>query len=116
MFERHIEPNTTTTISSGMTPDPEDPTCARLTFSGTFRKTNATETTVAKAALFARHPQMAHWPASHGFTVYELVVTDIWMIDFYGGGAGVTPQLFSNLPKPRATFRIYREIGVAMNE
>eukprot|EP00746_Dinoflagellata_sp_MGD_P019683 gnl/MRDRNA2_/MRDRNA2_145766_c0_seq1.p1 gnl/MRDRNA2_/MRDRNA2_145766_c0~~gnl/MRDRNA2_/MRDRNA2_145766_c0_seq1.p1 ORF type:complete len:300 (+),score=37.77 gnl/MRDRNA2_/MRDRNA2_145766_c0_seq1:50-901(+) len=49
---------------------------------------------LGKAALFKRHPQMETWPTSHNFTVYELVISDIWMIDFYGGGASITPKMY----------------------
>jgi hypothetical protein len=43
---------------------------------------------------------MEHWPASHGFQVYELVLSDIWMIDFYGGGANIAPKAyFAATPK-----------------
>ena len=68
---------------------------------GCARRRKATGATLetGKQALFARHPQMAHWPASHGFTVYELVVTDIWMIDFYGGGSQVTPEMSFQSPE-----------------
>ena len=73
-------------------PDPEDPTCARLTFSGTFRKTNASETPAAKAALFARHPQMKAWPSSHEFYFATIDISAIWLIDYYGGAADIKPE------------------------
>lgn len=80
--------------------DPEDPRCAKITLSGSISKSSGADEAAGKAALFARHPQMETWPASHGFAVYELTISDIWMIDFYGGGQGVTPELFKKaVPK-----------------
>ena len=74
--------------------DPEDPRCAKITLSGSLAKATGADEAAGKAALFARHPQMKTWPASHGFAVYELKLTDLWMIDFYGGGANVTVEEF----------------------
>ena len=74
--------------------DPEDPRCAKITLAGSVAQCSGADEATGKAALFARHPQMKTWPKDHGFAVYELHITDIWMIDFYGGGAGVTPSLF----------------------
>eukprot|EP00966_Prymnesium_polylepis_P239384 5535950-Prymnesium_polylepis.1 len=74
--------------------DPEDPRCAKITLSGKVTQATGADVATGKAALFARHPQMKNWPASHGFTVYALVLSDIWMIDFYGGGSSVTPDAF----------------------
>ena len=32
---------------------------------------------------------MKSWPDGHGFVVHELKISDVWMIDFYGGGGEV---------------------------
>ena len=37
---------------------------------------------------------MKRWPAGHGFAVFELSITDVWMIDFYGGGGSVDLELY----------------------
>ena len=58
----------------------EDPRCAKLTLSGMAVPSKGTDIATGKAALFARHPQMKTWPADHGFGVFELRVTDVWMI------------------------------------
>lgn len=80
--------------------DPEDPRCAKITFTGQLTLSSGADVATGKAALFAKHPQMEHWPASHGFQVYELVLSDIWMIDFYGGGANIAPKAyFAATPK-----------------
>ncbi|KAL3900546.1 MAG: hypothetical protein SGPRY_012444 [Prymnesium sp.] len=76
--------------------DPEDPRCAKLTISGMMSKAEGTAESFGKRALFARHPQMKSWPSSHHFAVYELSITHLWMIDFYGGGSfsSVTPEMY----------------------
>jgi len=66
--------------------DPEDPRCAKLTLSGNLTKSSGADIAIGKAVLFARHPQMQHWPSSHHFEVHELILRDIWLIDFFGGG------------------------------
>ena len=76
--------------------DPEDPRCARVTFSGRFREvTDPVELATAEAFLFARHPAMATWPADHGWAVHEIDIAEIWLIDIYGGGGPSTFTLTS---------------------
>lgn len=71
--------------------DPEDPRCARVTFSGRFREvTDPVELATAKAFLFARHPAMASWPTDHDWAVHEIDIAEIWLIDIYGGGGPFT--------------------------
>ena len=85
--------------------DPEDPRCAKLTVSGTMTKAMGDDIALGKAALFAKHPAMKQWPVGHGFTVYELKLTDLWMIDFYGGGGAIDTKMYyaakpkHNVPK-----------------
>ena len=74
--------------------DPEDPRCAKLTFTGVMTKSTGDSETLGKSYLFARHPAMHSWPKSHGFTVYELKVQHIWMIDFYGGAQNIATELY----------------------
>jgi len=69
--------------------DPEDPRCAKITLSGTMKKSSGIDIALGKTVLFARHPQMQTWPKGHNFEVNELVLSNIWMIDFYGGGGDV---------------------------
>jgi hypothetical protein len=66
--------------------DPEDPRCARATFSGTIVKvTDPEELSFATGALFERHPGMQSWPTDHEWTVYKINFTEIYLIDIYGG-------------------------------
>lgn len=82
-------------------PDPEDPTCARLTFSGTMeRLDNATAKAIAPR-MFARHPQMKAWPVGHGWEFWQLKISDVWLIDFYGGAAIVSPADYFAAPPPK---------------
>jgi hypothetical protein len=83
-----------TTSCEAVKLDPEDPRCAKLTLSGTLQVASGEAETLGKSALFARHPQMKTWPASHQFTVYELKVEDIWLLDYFGGGAPITPEKY----------------------
>ena len=74
--------------------DPENPTCARATFSGTFTKvTDKDESETAKQSLIAKHPMMASWPAGHDFNVWKITdINEIWLIDIYGGAKSVDPN------------------------
>jgi hypothetical protein len=71
--------------------DPENPTCARVTFSGKFNLVeDKDELEFAQSSLFERHPMMATWPNdSHDFKVYKIDITSIWLIDIYGGAKDV---------------------------
>ena len=73
--------------------DAEDPRCARLTFSGSFSKVkkDAPEYKSALANLFKTHPSMKTWfqMPSHDFYLAKLTITNIWLIDFFGGAATV---------------------------
>lgn len=74
--------------------DPENPTCSRATFSGTFTKvSDKVENSNARASLIARHPMMASWPNSHDFNVWKITdINEIWLIDIYGGAKSVDPR------------------------
>ena len=74
--------------------DPEDPPCARLVLSGAVTKlpANSTEEATAKAALVARHPSFANYPAGHDFFVAKLTLDGIWLIDIFGGAAIIAPK------------------------
>lgn len=71
--------------------DPEDPRCSRVVFSGTFAEVadDTDEYGFAKDALFERHPQMQSWPDDHSWKIHTIVLSEIWLIDIYGGAAVV---------------------------
>lgn len=67
--------------------------CARVMLTGQFSQvSDETEIAKAKVGLFERHPEMATWPDDHGFVVNKIDITDIFLLDFYGGGATPTPE------------------------
>jgi len=83
--------------------DPENPPCARLVLSGTVVKLakGTAEEKTARAALLARHPSFANYPASHDFFVAKLEVDGVWLIDQYGGAAIIPPaEYFKGDPSP----------------
>ena len=74
--------------------DPEDPRCTRLTFGGSMEqmKVNTTEWAFAKKSHVARHPDVEQWldvGGGHDFTLTKMNITDIWLIDFFGGASNI---------------------------
>ena len=66
--------------------DPQNPTCAQLTMSGTITPiTEPSTRAYARKALFSRNPAMAHWPKDHSWDLYELHLTDLELVAHYGG-------------------------------
>jgi hypothetical protein len=78
------------------TTDPEDPTCARASFLGAAAKLKegSADAEAAKSALFARHPAMQGWPDDHSFGVWEVVVKEAHLLDYYGGMAVVSGEAY----------------------
>lgn len=72
--------------------DPESPVCARVTALGRTRKVAPEGADEAMRLLVARHPEMADWPADHGFAPYEMEVEEIHLLDYFGGMHVVTPE------------------------
>eukprot|EP00877_Chromochloris_zofingiensis_P004915 jgi/Chrzof1/14424/Cz09g02120.t1 len=72
--------------------DPEDPTCAKLSISGNMQLVPESEQSTVKQMLFSRHPAMAKWPADHQFTLYEMQIESLMLLDWYGGAHIITPE------------------------
>ncbi|XP_074122610.1 protein CREG1 [Sminthopsis crassicaudata] len=73
--------------------DPQSPLCAHIMLSGTVTKVvNDTEIAFAKKSLFTRHPEMESWPSDHNWFFAKFTITNIWVIDFFGGAKTVTPE------------------------
>jgi hypothetical protein len=74
--------------------DPENPPCARLVFSGKFVKLaeGEAEDTAARGALFDRHPSFKNYPPGHAFFAAKLELTNIWLIDIFGGATIIKPS------------------------
>lgn len=69
--------------------DPEDPLCSRVTLIGKLVHVGPEEEKFALNAILARHPVMKTWPKDHGWQTLKLVITDVWLVDFYGGATMV---------------------------
>ncbi|XP_045402584.1 protein CREG1 isoform X2 [Lemur catta] len=77
--------------------DPQSPLCVHIILSGTVTKVNETEMDFAKHSLFTRHPDMETWPASHNWFFAKLNITNIWVLDYFGGPKIVTPEEYYNV-------------------
>ncbi|XP_051870251.1 protein CREG1 isoform X2 [Pristis pectinata] len=76
--------------------DAQSPLCCRVILCGTIVTVNKTEIGIAKKALFERHPAMASWPPDHGWYFAKLNITNIWVLDYFGGLKTVTPEEYYN--------------------
>uniref|UniRef100_K7FR83 Cellular repressor of E1A stimulateds 1 n=2 Tax=Pelodiscus sinensis TaxID=13735 RepID=K7FR83_PELSI len=99
-----VNANASLTVSLAQTPyckkkgyDPQNPLCAHIIFSGTVDKVNDTEAVFAKLALFSRHPEMESWPRDHNWFFAKFNITNIWVLDYFGGLKTVTPQEYYNV-------------------
>ncbi|KAL8471449.1 hypothetical protein ACS0TY_028920 [Phlomoides rotata] len=84
-------------INSCSTKDPESPTCAKITLVGKLVLVkDSKEAEFAKTALFAKHPEMEHWPKSHNFQFYKLDIQNIFLINWFGGPKPLTVEQYLN--------------------
>lgn len=74
--------------------DPMEPTCARIMISGRAVKLadNDAEFNFGKNAMFSRHPAAQKWLATHNFFLCKLEITQIAVLDWYGGPHYVTVE------------------------
>ncbi|XP_053561831.1 protein CREG1 [Bombina bombina] len=98
-----VNPNASLTLSLAQTHycknkgyDPQSPLCAHIILSGSIQKVNGSETDIAKVALFSRHPEMVDWPHDHNWFFAKLNITNIWVLDYFGGIKTVTPEDYYN--------------------
>ncbi|XP_010003805.1 PREDICTED: protein CREG1 [Chaetura pelagica] len=94
-----INSNASLTVSLAQTPyckkhryDPQNPLCAHIIFCGSIVKVNDSEAGIAKKALFSRHPEMESWPKDHNWFFAKFNITNIWVLDYFGGLKIVTPE------------------------
>ncbi|XP_067298445.1 protein CREG1 isoform X2 [Pseudorasbora parva] len=52
---------------------------------------NDSEASVARAALFDRHPEMIDWPTDHSWFFAKFNITQVWVLDYFGGVKTVQP-------------------------
>ncbi|XP_074520842.1 protein CREG1 [Halichoeres trimaculatus] len=72
--------------------DPQSPLCAHIILSGSVMEVNGTEADFAKKALFSRHPEMVDWPSDHNWFFAKFNITQVWVLDYFGGVKTVTPE------------------------
>lgn len=74
--------------------DPMEPTCARIMISGRAVKLEDgnDEFNFGKNAMFSRHPAAQKWLATHNFFLCKLEITQIAVLDWYGGPHYVTVE------------------------
>ncbi|XP_023641753.1 protein CREG1 isoform X2 [Capsella rubella] len=72
--------------------DPMNPTCSKLTLTGKLLLLDegSKEAEVAKKALFTKHPEMMDWPKDHDFRIFKLEITNIFLINWFGGAKPIT--------------------------
>lgn len=72
--------------------DPMEPTCARIMISGRAVKLEDgnDEFNFGKNAMFSRHPAAQKWLDTHNFFLCKLEITQIAVLDWYGGPHYVT--------------------------
>lgn len=74
--------------------DPQSPLCAHVILSGSVVevKNASVEALEAKRALFDRHPEMIDWPTDHNWFFAKMNITQVWVLDYFGGVKIVTPE------------------------
>ncbi|KAK5847407.1 hypothetical protein PBY51_016535 [Eleginops maclovinus] len=76
--------------------DPQSPLCAHIILSGDMVEVEGVEAEFAQKALFTRHPEMMEWPVDHGWFFAKLNITQVWVLDYFGGVKKVTPEEYFN--------------------
>ncbi|XP_020012978.1 protein CREG2 [Castor canadensis] len=80
--------------------DPEDPRCARLTFTGRMIVVSPEEVEFAKQAMFSRHPGMRKWPRQYEWFFMKMRIEHIWLQKWYGGVADISrEEYFKAVPR-----------------
>lgn len=74
------------------TMDPENPKCGKMSVLGLLAEVPEDRREEAKQLVFSRHPEMAHWPDSHQWGLYELHIQEIRLFDWIGGQKQLTPD------------------------
>jgi len=73
--------------------DPQSPVCAKVMLTGNIVKIeDQQEKEEALSDLVSRHPDMLNWPAGHGWFFAKLQLTQVQLLDYYGGITTLTPE------------------------
>jgi len=96
--EASFAQNSKACSTTGYFGDPENPPCARLVLTGTFRKiASDQEMEFGREALLSKHPSMKYWPLDHEFFVGTLEIEDLWMLDWFGGASILNVDDYFNI-------------------
>ncbi|KAG9262338.1 protein CREG1 [Astyanax mexicanus] len=95
-----VNPQASMSVSLAQTPickhkgyDPQSPLCAHIILSGSVQDVNGTEEAdLAKKSLFSRHPEMIDWPVDHSWFFAKMNITQVWVLDYFGGVKMVSPE------------------------
>ncbi|XP_066517056.1 protein CREG1 [Hoplias malabaricus] len=94
-----VNPKASMSVSLAQTPfckhhgyDPQSPLCAHIILSGFVQEVNGTEAAIAEKALFSRHPEMIDWPVDHNWFFAKMNITQVWVLDYFGGVKIVSPE------------------------
>ncbi|XP_056287222.1 protein CREG1 [Pseudoliparis swirei] len=84
--------------------DPQSPLCAHITLSGSVLEVTGMEAEFAQKSLFSRHPEMEDWPPEHHWFFCRFNITQVWVLDYFGGVRTVSPEDYFQAPEaPRTT-------------
>lgn len=92
--------------------DPMEPTCARIMISGEALRVprDTDEFNFAANAMKSHHPATAHWIDAHDFFLCKLNITQICVLDWYGGPHFVSVEDYYKTPldgeNPRKEFSV----------
>jgi hypothetical protein len=80
--------------------DPMDPRCARVMLTGKIKalKNKTEEHDIAEHLFFDRHPKLTNMPASHNFFFAKLNISEISMLDNFGGHKNIPVEDYLNTP------------------
>ncbi|TNN40516.1 Protein CREG1 [Liparis tanakae] len=59
------------------------------------------EAEFAQKSLFSRHPEMTDWPAGHDWFFCRFNITQVWVLDYFGGVRTVSPEDYFQASPPR---------------
>ncbi|XP_075951022.1 protein CREG1 [Anarhichas minor] len=72
--------------------DPQSPLCAHIILTGSVLEVKGLEAEFAKKSLFSRHPEMMEWPSDHNWFFCKFNITQVWVLDYFGGVKTVSPE------------------------
>jgi len=85
-------------MGQGCSADPEDPTCSKITLTGQIAPVPQEDFNASMQMFESRHPAAKYWQlhADHDWVLYELHITNIFLLDYYGGAKNIPVQDYYN--------------------